>query len=306
MRLALLLVTLLVVVALPTPTAPAVYAHHRTWGREARPIPPPRVETPRQVERQERRAERLAERIAPRVAALASRFAAGVERLEREAGPGRPLDAAGVDALVATTRRELDDILSRPTLRPVFAYFAHLVERWPEPVAGRGEDSIAARGPRSAPAAERGYRLAAWPPPPTPQQPPAGAPEDRSSRGLLAAIGEFLDTLLTRSDSRLLTEPVCVRSVPAAGALVALSAAVPGARVIEQTTEGRLAVFYRGLYAYRARFGDRLVACPAGSKPDDCAFIDLWRDNRPFLVCDFSAGVERCLLNDGDVAACGP
>jgi hypothetical protein len=306
MRLALLLVAFLVAATLPSPASPALYAHHWTGGRAATATPPPRVESPRQIERQERRAGRLAERIAPRVAAVASRFQTGVERLEREAGPGRSLDAAGVDALVATTRRELDDILSRPALRPVFAYFARLVERWPEPVAGRPGDSIAARGPRSAAAAERGYGLAAWPPPPPPPQPPVGTPDDRSSRGFLAAIGDYLQTLVTRSDSRLLTQPICVRSVPNAGALVALSAAVEGARVIEQTTEGRLAVVYRGLYAYRARLGDRLVACPTASEPDDCAFVDLWLDDRPFLVCDFRDGVERCLLADGDVAACGP
>jgi hypothetical protein len=123
---------------------------------------------------------------------------------------------------------------------------------------------------------------------------------------VLAEIGGFLDRLFELTDERRLTQPLCVRSVPEPRARVALSAALPGSRVIEQTTEGRLNVVYRGLYAYRATLRGRSpIACTADSDPADCAFVDLWTSDDPFVVCDFSPGVERCLQQPGDPETCG-
>lgn len=262
--------------------------------------PPPRIETPEEIAEQRRRADQLAEDVAPRVDALRQRFHERVQRLERAAGPGRALDREAVRALVAYVEAELRAILDAPELQPVLAVAVELAERSRRTL---GERQAAAAGGRPARPHDAGpYRLAAYSP--APQPPPESAQAD-PSRGVLAEIGNFLDRLFERTDERRLTQPLCVRSVPAAGARVALSAALPGSRVTEQTTEGKLNVVYRGLYAYQATLRDHTIACPADSDPAECAFVDLWTSDDPFLVCDFSRGIERCLQQPGDPATCG-
>jgi hypothetical protein len=261
---------------------------------------PPRIETPEEIAEQRRRAEQLADDVAPRVAALRQLFHERVQQLERAAGPGRALDREAVLALVADVEAELRSILAAPELQPVLAVAVELAERSRRALGGRQAAAVGGQPARPRPAEP--YRLAAYSP--APQPPPESAQAD-PSRGVLAEIGGFLDRLFRRTDERRLTQPLCVRSEPTAGALVALSAALPGSRVIEQRTEGKLNVVYRGTYAYQARLGDRVIACPADSDPADCSFIDLWTSDDPFLVCDFSRGIERCLQRPGDPGTCG-
>lgn len=264
--------------------------------------PPPTVESPEEVAEQRRRADRLADDVAPRVDALRQRFRERVEQIERATGPGRPLDRTAVSALVAEVEAELRRILAAPELQPVLAVFVDLVERSRQ-ASGEVQAGQPAAGLRPPQPGPRGaYRLAAWSP--APQPPSRPAPAD-PSRTVLAEIGDFLDRLFELTDQRRLTRPLCVRSLPQPGARVALSAALPGSRVIEQTTEGKLNVVYRGLYAYQATLRGRTIACPPDSDPAACSFVDLWTREELVVVCDFSRGVERCLQQPGDPATCG-
>lgn len=263
--------------------------------------PPPTVETPQEIADQRRRADELADDVAPRVDALRQRFRERVRQLERAAGPGRPLDRRAVRALVGEVEAELRSILAAPELQPALAAFVEVAER-SRRTLGERQAAGAGVGRQGGPQSLGGYRLAAYSPAPQPPEPARSDP----SPGVLAEIGGFLDRLFELTDERRLTQPLCVRSVPEPRARVALSAALPGSRVVEQTTEGRLNVVYRGLYAYRATLRDRSpIACTADSDPDDCAFVDLWTSDDPFVVCDFSPGVERCLQQPGDPETCG-
>lgn len=261
-------------------------------GDPADDVPPPHVETPREIAEQLDRAEALAAEIAPQVAELRERFRAERAALDRRTGPGPALDPAAVRRLAALVERELRRILDDRDLQPILAAYLHVVGD--AELDARGLGATRTTGPAAA------YRLASLGPAP---QPTRESRDDRSP-GLLDRIDEFLTRLWQRADARRLTQAICVLSKPTANARVALSAAVRGARVVEQTTVGKLHVFYRGYYAWRASLRGQLLECAADSDPAECGFIDLWHHDGPLLVCDFRRGREGCRLAEGDAASC--
>lgn len=285
------------------------------WGRddppgpyrpEPRPRPQPtadeepsRRDAPEEVERQDRRADQLADELAPRARELRQRFHERAGELLRDAGPRGALPAGAVRALLDDVERELRQILDTRELRPALAWFVDFAERSRRELAEPPTVSHR-RGP--SPRSTGSYRLAAFSPAPQPKEDRGPADPDR---GILTAIGRFLDTLTARADSRQLAQPLCVRSRPSAGAKVRLSAALPGSEGKTRLTEGTWDVFYRGLYAYQASLGGRSIACPADRDPAECDFLDFWDDNGPFVLCDFRDGVEVCVIDEGNGDTCG-
>lgn len=281
---------------------------------QASPLPPAgpsdaTAGTPEEIADQRRRAEELADTIAPRVDELRRRFVEEKNRLEREAGRDRPLPLAGVLALLDELEEGLRDALGARELLPTLAWFLDLLER--------------ARTDLTTDAGEVSSRFSAGAPPsglafasrPARQDPPSpNPPASRSrARGWLATILDELRLLETRADTRRLTQDLCVRSEPRPNAKVILWPRVfekpnelADADTFEQETEGRLHVFYRGLYAYSATLGGHQpIGCPAADPAARCAPVNLWKNDGPLLVCNFDPDIGHCVLQAGDVASCG-
>lgn len=267
----------------------------------------PEAPTPSEVEERRRRAVELADAIAPDVRELKRRFEREADRLEREAGPDRPLPAADVLRLLDDLERGLRETLDARELLPTLAWFLDLLARARIDLTAEG--GVVGSRP-SAGAPPRGLAFAALP---ARQDPRPAEPSGTPARGWLATIVSALDLLGRRADTRQLTQDLCVRSEPRPGAKVLLwprAFAAPDALSDVDTfvkeTEGRLDVFYRGLYAYEATLrGHPAIGCPAEDAATRCAPIDLWKGDGPFLVCNFDPDIGHCELRSGDLARCG-
>jgi hypothetical protein len=268
----------------------------------------PHPERPQPVRLRRQRAAELADSIAPRVDALRRDFAHRVQGLDERAGPGRPLPTPAVLALLDELENELRDALAATELLPVLAWFLDLLDQARTDLTGSPPSAVEARL-AAGPPAPGGLVFAVLPiPQESPRDPPAPSPG--SAPDWLARIGGELDRLFTRADTRQLTQDLCVRSLPRPSALVALwpwalsrQGRTPDVDIFERETNNPLSVFYRGLYAYRAMLeGESTLDCTADGTT--CARVDLWKDNGPFLVCNFRPSTGRCLLGRGDLARC--
>jgi hypothetical protein len=268
--------------------------------------PRPRPPDPEEIAERRGRAVELAEMIRLDVRELRRRFEREKNRLEREAGPDRPLPTPDVLALLDDLEQGLREVLGARELLPILSWFLDLLARARRDLADADADVVASRPALGPP--PRGIAFAVLPARqgrPRPDVPSAVS----AARGWLATILADLGLLETRSDTGQLTQDLCVTSLPRIPALVTLwphALTEPGQRdVIQQSTENTLHVLYRGYYAYSAKLRSRTISCSRKDPSIICAPINLWTDERLFLTCDFRRDIEVCTLSDGDLARCG-
>lgn len=282
-----------------------VRAHHGFGSPEERP---------RVVEARRRRAERLADSIAPAVGELRREFARRVQEIVDRAGPGQPLPAPPVLALLDWLEGELRRILAAPELLPVLSWFLELLERArADPPTGSPLPSRRVAGPPAA----RGPVFALLSIRQGPRR--ADAPPPISPRGWPASLLEVLvdlDRLFERADRRQLTKKLCITSEPLHARIKLWPNALREAEAeqsrtlrfshVRSTKRPSLSEFYRGYYAYRAVHDDdrREFVCPSDDPSAMCSPVNLWRDEGSTLTCDFDQ--RLCELHDSALTSCGP